>query len=115
MNKAWQGKRYRSTDYEKYRKKILKSLEGRKEQVKGKLFVFYEFGFSSSNSDIDNPVKCIQDVVFEHYGINDNRVYFSMQKKTIVKPGQEFVKISVHELPRVIKHLSFLGKILNIF
>lgn len=115
VNDAWQGKRYRSYKYEKYRNLILNSLKGRHEKISGKLFVFYEFGFSSSSSDIDNPVKCIQDVVFEHYGINDNRVYFSMQKKTLVKQGEEFVKINIIELPKIINKLMYFGKLLNIY
>ena len=33
--------------------------------------VYYEFGFSSAASDIDNPVKLLQDILQKKYSFDD--------------------------------------------
>ena len=62
VNRAWQGKRYKTAEYANYEYGILWILPKIK-IPKPPFKVSYEFGFSSRGSDIDNPVKCFQDVL----------------------------------------------------
>ena len=62
------------------------------------LFVKYEWGFSSSASDVDNPIKPIQDILQKKYDFNDNRIWKLEVEKTKVKKGEEYIKIDITEL-----------------
>ena len=97
VNRAWQGKRFKSKDYEVYEKLMLASLPA------GKLpeppyRVFYEFGLSSKLADWDNPCKPTQDCLQKKYGFNDNEIYEAHVRKRIVKKGQEYIKIRIEHL-----------------
>jgi len=97
VNRAWQGKRFKSKDYEAYEKLMLLSLPA------GKLpeppyRVFYEFGLSSKLADWDNPCKPTQDCLQKKYGFNDNEIYEAHVRKRIVKKGQEYIKIRIEHL-----------------
>ena len=41
----------------------------------GKLGLKFKFRFKRSNSDIDNPVKPLQDILQKHFGFDDKQVY----------------------------------------
>jgi Holliday junction resolvase RusA-like endonuclease len=97
VNKAWQGRRFKTSDYKQYEKALLLILP----KVKipdGKLSVKLEYGFSSTRSDVDNPTKLIIDCFQKKYGFNDSLVYELYQKKVIVKKGQEYFKFEINEL-----------------
>ena len=56
VNRAWQGRRYKTDAYEAYEMEMLLRLPaGRLPEPPYR--VFYEFGFSNKLSDYDNPVK----------------------------------------------------------
>ncbi len=57
--------------------------------------IYYEFGFSSSGSDIDNPIKVLQDIIFDKYGFNDNLIYSSSQRKYVVPKGDEYIIVEI--------------------
>lgn len=99
VNRAWQGRRFKSDEYEAYEKEMLLRLPP------GKLpeppyRVFYEFGFSRRDSDWDNPVKPTQDVLQKKYRFDDKEIYEAHVRKTIVKKGHEFVRVKIEHLDR---------------
>lgn len=94
VNEVWQGKRFKTTAYKSYEKSLLLLLPNF-EIPKGKLKIYFEFGFSNSQSDIDNPVKPILDILQKKYGFNDSQVYEMNVKKEIVKKGSEYIKIEI--------------------
>ena len=92
VNRAWQGKRFKSKDYEAYEKMMLVLLpEATMPEPPYRLF--YEFGFSNSQSDYDNPCKPLGDILQKKYGFNDKEIYEAYIRKRIVKKGQEYVRI----------------------
>lgn len=97
VNEAWQGKRFKTDSYKAYEKIVLYLLP-KIEIPEGKLKILLIFGFSSSGSDWDNPVKPIQDILQKKYGFNDSRVFEANVKKTIVPKGQEFFKFEITAL-----------------
>jgi len=56
VNKAWRGRRFKTSDYEIYEKELYYLLPNI-EVSKGKLKLNIEFGLSSKGSDIDNVCK----------------------------------------------------------
>ena len=94
VNKAWQGKRFKTKTYKTYEREctlILPKLE----IPDGKLKVNLIFGFSSKLSDADNPVKCFVDILQKKYGFNDSRIYEYSIKKEDVKKGYEFIEFEI--------------------
>ena len=95
VNQVWQGKRYKTKTYKYYENALLNLLPKNYEIPRGKLKIIITFGFSTPNSDWDNPIKPFQDILQKKYGFNDNKVYKAIVVKEIVKKGQEFIKFEI--------------------
>ncbi len=96
VNKAWQGKRFKTKAYKQYERDVLLQLKtGSIPMPPYRIDI--EFGFTSKLSDIDNPVKCFVDILQKKYGINDKDVYEMNLKKVIVKKGG-YIKFSIYQL-----------------
>lgn len=94
VNEAWQGKRFKTDAYKKYEKLVLFLLP----KIKipdGPLKISFTFGFSSSASDWDNPIKPLQDILQKKYGFNDKEVIEAVVKKVKVKKGKEFFEFEI--------------------
>jgi len=94
VNKAWQGKRFKTKEYKSFETELLLKLPYKKYNY-DKYHVYLEFGFSSKLSDIDNPVKLVLDIIQKKYGLNDRDVYYLEVKKTIVKKQNEYIKFKI--------------------
>lgn len=94
INEAWQGRRFKTNKYLTYEKECLLKMKTLT-IPEGKLEVHYTFGFSSAASDIDNPIKAIQDILQKKYNFNDSRIYRMVVDKVVVKKGAEFIKIKI--------------------
>ena len=97
VNQVWQGKRFKTPIYKKYEKELIFMLPKLKIPT-GKLEIIIIFGFSSSASAWDNPIKPFQDILQKRYGFNDSRVYKATVIKEIVKKGQEFIEFDIKSL-----------------
>jgi len=98
VNKAWQGKRFKTNDYKKFEKSMLLMLPNIKKDLTGSLKISIEYGFSSKLSDIDNPCKLVLDCLVKKYGFDDRQVYELNQTKEIVKKGSEYIKFNIDKL-----------------
>jgi Holliday junction resolvase RusA-like endonuclease len=96
VNQVWQGRRFKTPIYKKYENELLFMLPKMK-IPEGKLELTIVFGFSSSASDWDNPIKPFQDILQKRYSFNDSRVYKATIIKEIVKKGQEFIEFNIKE------------------
>jgi Holliday junction resolvase RusA-like endonuclease len=94
VNQAWKGKRFKTNIYKKYEKDCFTILP-KITVPDGKLKAYLVFGFSSTLSDADNPVKCFVDILQKKYGFNDNKIYEYSIKKVDVKKGEEFIEFSI--------------------
>jgi len=99
VNEVWQGKRFKTPKYKKYEKDVLLILP-KINDLKPPYCVYFEFGFSSTQSDIDNPLKPILDILQKKYLINDKDIYELHVKKTIVKKGFEFINFKIEWLKK---------------
>jgi len=97
VNRAYKGRRFLTENLKAYQKELQIILPKELKIDFSKLSIFYEFGFSSKASDVDNPVKIITDILAENYGFNDKQIYEIYIKKTIVKKGKEYIKFKIKE------------------
>ena len=97
VNKCWQGKRYKSREYQKYEKDLLFILP-KKKLPEPPYLIKFEFGFSNKLSDWDNPVKPLQDIMQKRYGFDDKDIYQATVIKVIVKKGKEYFKVNLESL-----------------
>jgi Holliday junction resolvase RusA-like endonuclease len=94
VNQVWQGKRFKTKLYGQYERDLLSMLPNMK-LPKPPYKLYYEFGFSNSASDIDNPIKPFQDVLQKKYDFNDSLIHHLEVKKVKVKKGFEYIKFEI--------------------
>lgn len=94
VNEAWKGRRFKTDKYEKYERTMLWLLP-RIKLPEPPYQIHYEFGFSNTLSDLDNPVKQTQDCLVKKYGFDDHEIYYATIRKVIVPKGKEYVKIRI--------------------
>jgi len=94
VNLAWQGKRFKTPKYKQYQIDVLMLLRPFK-MPEPPYKMYYEFGFSNSASDIDNPVKLFQDILSKKYGFDDKLIHEIRVIKTKVKKGQEYIEFNI--------------------
>ena len=94
INKAWQGKRFKTKEYKQYERDVLLLL---RPMVipDGELEMNISWGFSNMLSDVDNPVKCFVDCLQKKYGFNDARVRKMTIEKFKVKKGDEYIEFHI--------------------
>jgi len=91
VNKAFQGKRFKTKEYDIYIKNMLYLLPHIDFIPENNIKLFIEFGFSSKLSDIDNPLKPFIDCLVKKYGVDDRYITeLNVRKKTVSK-GNEYI------------------------
>jgi len=100
VNRAWQGKRYKTPSYKSFEKNafMLLPIPSKVDIPDRDLKVYYEFGFSSKLADYDNPIKPFQDILQRRYGFNDSRIVEAHIKKVVVKKGEEYIEWRIEAL-----------------
>ena len=96
-NRAWQGRRFKSKDYDAYEKELFYMLP-KMEVPKGKLELNITFGFSNKASDIDNPVKPFIDILQKKYRFNDKQIYSLIIEKEDVRKNADFIDFEINGL-----------------
>ena len=96
VNKAWQGKRFKTPEYKRYELDVSALLK-RGVVPDSELDISFRFGFSNIQSDVDNPVKCLLDILQKRYGFNDSKVMRLNLEKEKVKKGEEYIHFTINE------------------
>lgn len=97
VNDCWQGKRFKTNEYLAYERELLYTLP---KQVlpEPPYHIYFEFGFSNSLSDWDNPVKPLQDILQKKYGFNDKHIISAQVKKCRVTKGNEYFRVEIKNI-----------------
>lgn len=90
VNKVWQGKRYKTDDYKYYEKFLMWKLPKKILLPAPPYEIHFEFGFSSSLADWDNPVKPLQDILQKKYKFNDKLIKRAIVDVVDVAKGEEY-------------------------
>lgn len=97
VNRAWQGKRYKTPEYKAYEKDVMALLRPMRVDG-GKLSLRLRFGVSSKNMDIDNGVKPFVDILQKRYDFNDRNIYRLTIEKVDVAKGREFIEFDIEPM-----------------
>jgi Holliday junction resolvase RusA-like endonuclease len=95
VNKAWQGKRFKTPLYKAYEKKMLLILPKNIGKISEQIEVNITFGFSNKASDIDNCVKLFLDLLQKKYGFNDSQIYRLNIHKVLTDKGLDFIEFEI--------------------
>ncbi len=103
VNQAWKGIRYKTDKYKAYEKELLYLLPNKKQigDLEGPLKIYIEFGFSSKNSDIDNPIKPLLDVLQKKYGFDDKQIYSLTVKKFDTNKGDDYLIFNINPVAAI--------------
>lgn len=97
VNQCWQGRRFKTQAYKSYERDLLLMLP-RVDLPEPPFKINFEWGFSNSLSDWDNPIKPFQDILQKKYGFNDKDVYTARIEKKLVKKGKEYISFSIENI-----------------
>ena len=97
VNGAWKGRRFKTDEYKRYERAVALLLKPM-DIPDGDLEILLEWGFSSSASDWDNPIKPFQDILQKKYGFNDNRIKRAVVEVVKVGKGDEYIEFNIKEL-----------------
>jgi len=89
VNEAWQGRRFKTKNYDAYQKTLLYTLPNEKINLIKSYYIIFFFNFSNKLSDWDNPIKPLQDILQKKYEFNDRDVDIAMVYKNIVPKKDE--------------------------
>jgi Holliday junction resolvase RusA-like endonuclease len=85
VNDAWQGRRFKTDEYKAYEKQVFYRTPFKVIPKNVPLCAVYEFYFSNDASDIDNPVKPLQDILQKRWKFDDKRIVELIVRKRLVK------------------------------
>ncbi len=97
VNKVWRGRRFKTEEYKQYEKDLLMLLPNIA-MPEPPYKVYYEFGFSSAASDLDNPIKPLTDILQKRYNFDDKHIHELTAKKFKVKKGDDYLRFSITSL-----------------
>ena len=94
VNVCYQGRRFKNKAYKQYEHDVLSQLKPmRLPEIP--FSVYYEFGLSSKNADLDNHIKCFQDILQTFYHFNDKNIYNIVAVKIDVAKTKEYIKFDI--------------------
>ena len=94
VNECWQGRRFSTPKYSKYKKDLAFLLPNIK-IPEPPYEIHFKFGFSNSASDWDNSIKPTQDAIALKYGFNDKLIRKGIVETEIVKKGNEYFEFEI--------------------
>lgn len=98
VNQCWKGQRFKTKAYSLYERNLTLILPKTILIPEPPFVLTLEFGFSSSASDWDNPIKPFQDILSKKYKFNDKLIKKGIVSVENVKKGQEYVKFKLESL-----------------
>lgn len=101
VNKAWQGRRFKSAAYTLYQQQVKALLPDPKPIGEPPYRLTLRYYFSNPASDIDNPTKPFQDILAKHYGFNDKQIYSKTVDKFIVPKGEDRIEYEIRSAPEL--------------
>ncbi len=98
VNDAWQGKRFKTKEYKRYESamSLLLYKDRVPEPITGKLEVWYRFYLKNcSMSDVDNPIKPLNDILVRNKIIKDDRYIYKAHQEKIPCSDGDRVEIDI--------------------
>ena len=87
----------KTPEYKKYTKDLPLLLPAMHQLPPNKLVFIIKFYFATAASDVDNPIKAMQDLICDYYGVNDNKIYMLLVEKHVAGKGNERIEFEFFE------------------
>lgn len=100
VNQAYRGRRFKTPKYHEFSRLVLKALPAKIILPPPPYEIRLKFGFSSSLSDWDNPIKTCQDLLAFKYKFNDKLIRRGVVDVDIVDKGCEYFEFIILPLVR---------------
>jgi len=97
VNQAWKGQRFKTDAYKDYERLLFRLLPPI-DLPTPPFQVIFRFGFSSTLSDWDNPIKPLQDILQKKYGFDDKKIKRAVVDIESVEKGSEYVFFKIEKL-----------------
>lgn len=97
VNKAFQGKRFKTKLYLAYEKEMFFKLKPMS-LPEAPYYLKIDVGMSSSLADIDNFLKPFIDILQKKYGFNDKLIHKLSVKKVKVTKGDEYIDFVIENV-----------------
>ena len=97
VNECWQGRRFKTKAYLSYEKEMLFRLR-RRATPSAPLRLIVGIGFSNAQSDLDNVLKPLLDILQKKYGFNDKDVHEILLRKHKAKKGEEWIAFNLESM-----------------
>ena len=97
VNECWQGQRFKTPAYKAYEKELLYRLP-KMDMPLPPYRITFEFGMSNIQSDYDNPVKPLQDILQKKYHFNDAHIFEAVIRKVKVSKGNEYFNVKIETI-----------------
>lgn len=93
VNRAWQGRRFKTTDYKDYERLLINELPDLDDyfNFEQPLHLTVIFGLSNMASDVDNGLKPFIDVMQKKYEFDDKFIFGMEIDKHLVARGHEYI------------------------
>jgi len=96
QNRAWRGRKFSTPEKKEFERLFTKALEWTEIDEYKFYTIRYVFHMSKA-SDIDNPIKIVQDCLAKFYWFNDNSVMKIIAEKVVCKKGEEYIEVEIEE------------------
>lgn len=95
VNEAWRWRKFSTPKKTEYEKEVRKALIGcTLEDCIAPYEIHFKF-YIPKMQDYDNCIKVSQDILCEHFGINDRDIYKAIIEKVPVKKGEERWEVDI--------------------
>lgn len=95
VNGAWQGRRFKTPEYEAYEQECLYKLPKLIVPSDKHLSLCMKVGLSNVQSDLSNSLKCFEDILQKKYDFNDRNIYKIIMLRDVVEKGGEYIDFNI--------------------
>jgi Holliday junction resolvase RusA-like endonuclease len=106
VNEAFKGRRFKTDAYHTFERIVTLILPKAYPIPEPPFEIILEWGFSSSSSDWDNPIKSFQDILAKKYGFNDKLIEQGVVRKMKVPKGKEYIKFELKHFDKFNKEIG---------
>ena len=95
VNEAFQGRRYKTAKFKDFEAQVNLLLPRRKTPMRGQVEISYTFFLTNaSRTDVDNLIKCFQDILVKKNYIEDDRKIYRIHAEKVAH-SSDFIHFAI--------------------
>jgi len=97
VNKQYKGRKWPTDELKAYKREMPLLLPIDLQLPPNKLVLLFRFHFKRKASDVDNCCKAAQDIITNHYGVDDKEIFMTMNEKIVNSKEPEYLEFEFLE------------------